>query len=193
VRGTDLITGYLAELQARLPAPIVEELADGLEEAVARHRGRGLDDDTAARAAVTEFGDPAQVAAGFVASCPGRRLARQLLLTGPVAGLCWGTLLIAGRAWMWPVPDAARAAFGAVLLGAITLLVSATIGHSYRRVTRAAAVGSATISVLDATMIGLILSLAVRPAWIVAVATAASGLRIVHNVRGLPRILAADS
>jgi hypothetical protein len=126
-------------------------------------------------------------------SLPARGAAWRVNCCSPDRLRCWGTLLIAGRAWTWPVPDAARAAFGAALLGAITLLASAAIGHCYRRVTRAAAIGSATITVLDATMIGLILSLAVRPAWIVAVATAASGLRIVHNVRGLPGILAADS
>ena len=33
-----LITGYLAELSAQLPAPVVEELADGLDQTL-RHYG----------------------------------------------------------------------------------------------------------------------------------------------------------
>jgi hypothetical protein len=190
VRRTGLITGYLAELEARLPAPIVEELADGLEEAFARYRERGLDEDTAARAAIAEFGDPQLVAAGFTAVCPGRSLARRLLVTGPAVGLCWGALLITSHAWTWPVPVAARAAVGTVLLAAIAILARAALGHSYRAVTRAAAAGCASITVLDVTMIIVALGLALRPGWLVAVATTASGLRIIHNIQGLPRMRA---
>jgi len=190
MRGTGLITGYLAELEARLPATIVEELADGLEEAFARYRESGLDDDSATRAAIAEFGDPQLVAASFAAACPGRRLARRLLLTGPAVGLCWGALLITSRAWTWPVPDAARAAVGTVLLAAIAMLVHAALGHSYRAVTRAAAAGCASLTLLDVTMIIVVLGLSLRPGWLVAVAMTTSGLRIVHNVQGLPRLRA---
>jgi hypothetical protein len=190
VRGTGLITGYLAELEAMLPAPIVEELADGLAEAFARYRESGLDEEASARAAITEFGDPQSVAAGFTAVCPGRRLARRLLVTGPAVGLCWGALLITSRAWTWPVPDVARVAVGTALLTAIAALACAALGHSYRAVTRAAAAGCASITLLDVTMIIVAFGLAVRPGWLVAIAMTASGLRVAHNVRGLPGILA---
>lgn len=186
--GTGLITGYLAELEARLPAPIVEELADGLVEAFGRYRERGLDEDTAARAAIAEFGDPRTVAVAFAAVCPGRRLARRLLVTGPAVGLCWGALLITSRAWTWPVPAVARAAVGTVLLATIAMLARAALGHSYRAVTRAAAAGCASITLLDATMIIVALGLALRPGWLVAIAMTASSMRIAHNIHGLPRI-----
>jgi hypothetical protein len=188
VRRTDLITGYLAELEARLPALIVEELEDGLEEAFARYRKSGLDGDTAARAAIAEFGDPQLVAAGFAAACPARRLARRLLVTGPAVGLCWGALLIMSRAWTWPLPDPARAAVGTGLLAAIAMLARAALADSYRAITRAAAAGCASITVLDVTMIIVAFGLTLRPSWLVAIAVTASGLRIVHIIQGLPRL-----
>jgi hypothetical protein len=56
--GPGLISGYLAELSAELPASIVAELADGLEQTYARYLGQRLSPDAAARAAVAEFGEP---------------------------------------------------------------------------------------------------------------------------------------
>src|SRR5262245_582044 len=93
-------------------------------------------------------------------------------------------------AWTWPVPDAARAAVGTVLLAAIAMPVHAALGHSYRAVTRAAAAGCASLTLLDVTMIIVVLGLSLRPGWLVAVAMTTSGLRIVHNVQGLPRLRA---
>ena len=52
-----LITDYLAVLSAQLPAPIVEELADGLGQTHQRYLGQGLAPDAAAKAAVAEFGN----------------------------------------------------------------------------------------------------------------------------------------
>jgi hypothetical protein len=40
--GSRLIDDYLAELSADLPARIVEELADGLDETYRRYLGQGL-------------------------------------------------------------------------------------------------------------------------------------------------------
>ena len=55
--GPGLISGYLDALAGELPGPVVEELADGLEETCRRHLGLGLTPDAAA-AAVDEFGAP---------------------------------------------------------------------------------------------------------------------------------------
>jgi hypothetical protein len=88
------------------------------------------------------------------------------------------------------VPTAVRVVAGTVLLGAIAMLARAALGHSYRAVTRAAAAGCASITLLDVTMIIAALGLTLRPGWLVAVATTASGLRIIHNIQGLPRIRA---
>ena len=55
-----LIQGYLEILADQLPASIVDELADGLAETHRSHLGRGLSPDTAAEAAVEEFGSSAR-------------------------------------------------------------------------------------------------------------------------------------
>ena len=76
----------------------------------------------------------------FTRQAPGRRAARLLLATGPVAGGCWAAALILGRAWTWPVPATARIGFAAVLLLAVlALLAAATSRHSYQRTRLAAA------------------------------------------------------
>ncbi|MCI0690300.1 MAG: hypothetical protein L0Y54_24135, partial [Sporichthyaceae bacterium] len=101
-----LIDAYLAELGARLPADTIDELADGLTETWQHHLRLGINPDQAARAAIAEFGTTQQINDAFVASAPGRRTARMLLATGPLAGICWGTSLITAKAWTWPIPRA---------------------------------------------------------------------------------------
>ena len=101
--GPGLIAGYLDALSVRLPGPVVEELADGLEETYRRHLGLGLAPEEAASAAVAEFGDPELVAAEFARAHPARRAARRLLTAGPAVGSCWAVALLTGRAWTWPV------------------------------------------------------------------------------------------
>ena len=48
--GPGLITSYLDVLARQLPGPVVEELADGLEETCRRHVGLGLAPEEAAAA-----------------------------------------------------------------------------------------------------------------------------------------------
>src|SRR5260370_24507184 len=105
---SSLIAGHLAALAARLPARIVEELADGLDETYRRYLDGGLGDEAAARAAIAEFGDPQLIAASFTAAGPARRAARRLLVSGPGAGLCWGIVCMTTPPWTWPRPHAAR-------------------------------------------------------------------------------------
>jgi hypothetical protein len=50
------LEGYLDMLSGQLPGPVVEELADGLEETWRRYRCLGLAPGEAAAAAVAEFG-----------------------------------------------------------------------------------------------------------------------------------------
>jgi hypothetical protein len=185
-----LIAGHVAALAARLPARIVEELADGLDEAYRRYLDRGFGEEAAARAAIAEFGDPQLIAASFIAAGPARRAARRLLVAGPGAGLCWGTALVATRAWTWPVPDAARGAFGAALVLAVALLACAAFGQSYRAVSHAAIAGCVCIAVLDTVMIGLSASLALTPRWPVVLAVVASTLRITYGIRSVARVCA---
>ena len=116
------IDRYLAELTARLPGPpraragIVAELRSGLLDAADAHRSAGLPPAEADRAAIAEFGDPGQVAAGFraeIAAGQARRVAVSLLVTGPLVGLLWiaaaaASHLSAGSAlaghWAGPFP-----------------------------------------------------------------------------------------
>jgi hypothetical protein len=120
-----LIRDYLAVLAAQLPAPIVEELADGLAETYQSYLRQSLPPGLAAESAVAEFGDPHLIVAEFARVNPARRGARRLLLTGPAVGGCWAAVLITGRAWAWPIPLPARIGFGLVLLTVIGLLAAA--------------------------------------------------------------------
>ena len=92
------VEGYLCEVATRLPGPvrartgIVAELRSGLLDATDAHRSAGLPPAEAALAAIREFGDPVQVAAGFraeIAASQARRIAVTLLVTGPLVGLLW--------------------------------------------------------------------------------------------------------
>jgi hypothetical protein len=126
-----LIQNYLATLSGQLPAPVVAELADGLEETRQHYLRQGLDPDAAAEAAVAEFGEPGVIVTAFIQASPARRAACTLLATGPVVGACWAVALITGRAWAWPVPDLGRVLIGLALLAVIGLLAAAR-GTRYR-------------------------------------------------------------
>lgn len=184
-----LIRDYLAALSAELPAPVVVELAGGLEQTHRHYLGQGLDPDAAARAAVAEFGEPPVVVAAFTSTSPARRAARKLLAIGPVVGACWGAALVINRAWAWPVPVGARVLLGAALITVIGLLAAAAFGRHYRSATRAAAAGCAGIAVLDAT-VAIAVALAVPAViWPVILAAAASAVRISFATRGLRSVL----
>jgi hypothetical protein len=185
-----LIDDYLAGLRRRLPAPIAEEAAVGLLETYQHHLAAGAGDQDAAHAALAEFGDLATVAGAFTRQAPGRRAARLLLATGPVAGLCWATALILSRAWTWPVPDAVRLVFGAVLLLAVlALLAAATSRQSYQR-TRLAAAASPVILALDVTAVAVVLLAAPVLTLALGIAAGVSLARIAFTAWTLPRLTA---
>jgi hypothetical protein len=184
-----LIRDYLVALSAELPAPVVAELADGLEQTHRYYLGRGLDPGAAARAAVTEFGEPQVVVAAFIDASPARRTARRLLAIGPVAGACWGTALVINWAWAWPVPAGVRVLLGAALITVIGLLAAAAFGRRYRPAVRAAAAGCAGVIMLDAA-VAITVTLAVPAViWPVIVAAAASAVRISFATRSLRSVL----
>ena len=188
--GHHLIDAYLAAAARRLPAPVVDELADGLAETYHRQRSSGLDPDPAAAAAIAQFGDLDLVLAAFVKHSPGRRAARALLCSGPVVGTCWGVALFTGNVWTWPIPVPLRVAFGSALLAVVALLaVAATARRSYRR-TRAGAAGGIALIMLDAAALTAVLVAAPGFAWPTVVAMLASLTRIVWTTRSVPRIVA---
>ena len=183
-----LIDDYLAGLYGRLPADLADEAAGGLAEAFERQLAAGSAEAAAAKAALAEFGDLDVVVAEYTRQAPGRRAARLLLATGPVAGSCWAAALIVSRAWAWPVPPAVRLGFGALLLLAVlALTVAATSRRDYRR-TRLAAAASPVILALDAAAAAGVLLAAPALTWLLAMAMAVSLSRIALIAWTLPRL-----
>jgi hypothetical protein len=187
--GTSLTGNYLTALSAQLPAPIVEELADGLEQTRLHYLEQGLDPDAAAGAALAEFGQPDVIVAAFTRLSPARHAARRLLATGPAVGACWGTALITSRAWTWPVPVAARILFGVVLITAIGLLTAAAFGSQYRSVGRAGTAGCAGIAAVDAAMLVTVTLAGPVLIWPLILAIAASAARLTFTARTLRPVL----
>jgi len=144
-----VIGSYLAEVAGRLIGPagarrdVLAELGAGLADATDAYRSAGLAPDQAARAAVSEFGRPEQVADGFRAdltAAQARRTALALLGTGPLVGLLWLGAALASRIgtqlvspWHWAsMPASAR-------------LVTHLAGFAF-----AIAIGSALVTVAGA-------------------------------------------
>jgi class 3 adenylate cyclase len=181
-----LIDDYLAGLARRLPAEVVDELADGLFETWQHHLDQGRGPDQAARAAIAEFGSADRVSDEFVAQSPGRRIARLMLATGPIMALCWGPSLVAAKAWTWPVPRPAAAAYAlAFLVVVASLLVAASSRSSWRR-TRLGVAGGMVLIGLDAVMVSVAVGLAPVFVWPMALAIPASLGRIGLGLRMLP-------
>jgi hypothetical protein len=185
--GNVLISSYLSGLRRLLPASLADEVSDGLIEAYQQHLASGQCADAAARAAVTETGDLADVVGEFTRQAPGRAVARILLAIGPVVGGCW----IATRWWAWPMPAAARLGFSAALLCTISgLAIAATSRRSYRR-TMLTAVAGPGLVILDATVITAALLVAPVLSWPLVVAVTGSLTRIALTLTALPRITTA--
>jgi hypothetical protein len=185
-----MIDSYVAELAARLPAPIVTELADGLRETYDYHRRRGLGAEDAARAAVAEFGDPATVVTAFVTASPARSAARSLLLAGPVVGGAWAVVLLWRHAWDWPVALAARVGFGTAVLTGVALLAAAAFGMGYRRAGRSAATACLVLLAVDASMLGYVAWAGMLTTWPVLLAAAVSATRIGFTLSRMRQVLA---
>jgi hypothetical protein len=184
-----LIGDYLTALAGQLPAPIVEELADGLDQTRQHYLDQGMDPDAAAGAAVAEFGEPHVIVAAFTRLSPARRAARRLLVTGPVVAACWATELITGRAWAWPVPVVTRLLLGVAVISVIGLLATAAFGSQYRPVGRAAAAGCVGITGLDTAMLITVALAGPAMIWPLILAVAASAARLTFTMRTLRPVL----
>jgi hypothetical protein len=111
-------------------------------------------------------------------------------VTGPAVGLCWAVALIAGHAWAWPVPMLARVLVGTTLIASVVLLVTAARGRGYRAVHRASSAGCVGLTLLDVTVIGLVLAAGPDFAWLLALAASASATRLTYVARALRPVLA---
>jgi len=187
-----LIADYHAALAAGLPAELADEVIDGLIEADAKYRQQGLDAENAARAAITEFGEPSLVVEEFTRVSPAKRIARRLMVTGPVVGLCWGAALIDARAWQWPVPGLIRLALGAVLAASVIVLVIAVLARRYRRVHRASMVACIGLAALDALAVTAALVGAPSFGWLLGLAACVSTARLTFVARSFRRVLACN-
>jgi len=187
--GPGLIEDYRAAVAAQLPAAVADELADGLAETYDSYLRKGLGPVAAGRAAVAEFGEPAVVVAAFTRASPARRAARRLLMTGPVVGACWGAVLIAGRAWTWPVPIAARALLGMTLAGAVVLLATAALLPRYRPARYAATAACAGLAAVDVAAVAAVAVLARHVPWPVLFAVPASASRVAFTTRAMRSVL----
>jgi hypothetical protein len=182
---SSVITDYLSVLSAELPAPVVEELADGLDQTCQRYLDQGLEPDAATDAALAEFGEPQVIVAEFTRLSPARRAARRLLASGPVVGGCWGIALISGRAWSWPVPVVVRILLAVALLTIIGTLAAAALGRRYRSVGKAGVAGCAGIAAIDAVALVTVPLVTPEVTVQIVLAMAASLARMTMAARGL--------
>ncbi len=185
-----LIANYRAILCAELPLALAEEVSDGLGDTYAKYLRRGMAADDAAQAAVGEFGDARAVVEGFSRASAARRVAQELLMTGPAVGTCWAAMLITSRAWEWPVPVIARLLLGGLLVASVIVLVTAVRARRYWTVRRSGAVGCIGLAALDVSLItGVMVS------WpgmrsLAVIAILASAARLMCIARVLPRYMA---
>lgn len=108
---TDPVGAHIAELDRALHGPaamkrsMIAEVRHGLADAVACHRDRGLDPQSAAAAAVREFGPVREVAPLLqeeLTARQGRRTAQLLVVAFPALLLAWDALWMTGQAWQSP-------------------------------------------------------------------------------------------
>jgi len=185
-----LIADQLNRLARRLPADIVDELADGLRATYDAHRARGTDLERAAADAVAEFGDAGLLIRQFQRQAPGRRVSLRLLATGPPVGGCWAIALITDRAWTWPVPVAIRIACAASLAALVAMLATVALARrSYRQLNHLAAVAGAGLMALDGTALVAVALLSPSVDGLLLPAALASAVRITLTCRAMPALL----
>ena len=218
------VDAYLRAVAAGLPGPprarsdILAELRSGLLDAIDARRCAGLPAQDATEGAITEFGDPRQVASAFrphLAMSRARRTALTLLATGPPVGLLWIAAATASHItvrlappWQWPgapllSPAAIPAAGAAILIVVASVLatIAATgkltrwLPASPRTSTATAATAGFAAAAADLAILALLATqLASAPGTLaplpVATATVASLTRLTLARRAASKCLA---
>ena len=199
------IEAYLDAVAQRLVGPraprraILDELRDGLYEAAAAHRHRGVPAAQAVSVALREFGSPAALAAGFageLAIVRARRITLTYLATGPLIGLSW--LSVIAPTWWWqrdpvtllhaiPVlPLIAIAAVAGILVLAFTGPTGARLRIPERHGLTGALVVTVAASLGDVIMLTTAAHLAQAATQIVvAVAVTASTARLTASATAI--------
>jgi hypothetical protein len=199
------IAAYLDAVAARLVGPraprraILDELRDGLYEAVATHHRHGVPAAEAISAALREFGSPAVLAAGFageLAIIRARRTTLAYLATGPLIGLSWISVIVPTRWWqhdpvtlLHAIPVLPLIAVAAVA-GILVLAATGRIGSRLRVPERHGLTGA--VVVIAAASLGDVIMLAtaahlVQPAaqTVLAVAFTASTTRLTASATAM--------
>ena len=175
-----LITNQLEILASRLPAPLFAEIADGLQETYQDYLTRQPDPHQAAQAAIAEFGDAEIISRALCRRARWRQQAAALLVTGPLLGAIWATVLITQRAWLWPLPGILRLLYAATLVMVVGLLARALLErHGYRQGQHRVLLGAALLIGLDLLASATVLGYATLTGWVVPAALVASGLRVI--------------
>jgi hypothetical protein len=198
VAGRDsFVADYVADLASRLRGPrgrrrrILDEIADGLLEAVSDRRAAGYSDEEAESSAVRRFGEPPVVAEAFreeLLAASARRVCGWLLITGPIVGATWLLALSitpweAGLASFLASVPVAPAVGTFVLMGLIVLARTGRLGRWIGdlhplRARNAARVLAGGCVVVDATMIGLTIVMGHPLTVTIGLAVLLSGARI---------------
>jgi hypothetical protein len=200
------LTAYLAEIADRLHGPhrrragILDELRDGLEQAVTDHTDAGLPPDRAVTAAFEQFGSPTVIAGAFapeLATGYARRVLALFLVTGPMVGIWW-LVLLQPHAWragpvglltaIPVIPLVAVAAIAAVATLATTGRLIRWIPEADPRQALTATAATAVLAICgDLVVIGLWAWSATAVPPLAVIAVAASLTRIACGVTTVRR------
>jgi hypothetical protein len=196
----DPVDAHVAELERALRGPgavkqsMLAEVRDGLADAAADHRDRGLDPQRAAAAAVRDFGPVREVAPLLqeeLTARQGRYTALLLAVTFPAMLLVWDALWKTGHGWSAPPTPAVSVLARAVdvLTVLITAAALALLTATFRRrslpvwVTRlnglVAVLGVAGCGGMSLVMNVLNPHLAVDPATVAVLAATAASVGLV--------------
>jgi hypothetical protein len=203
-RRPDPIEDYVTTLAAALHGParaktrMIEEIRDGLTDAVAARTGEGVPYHRAALEAVWEFG----TAEELVPSCQleltigqTRHTARALALTGLFLSACWLLVWTAGHGKSWHLPLIAGAAAVTGLLAAATLAATGTLARRLpippRLPLAVAWAGTATAVTMALATLALAVAAALTAEWplmaLAGVLTAASHGVVANSARACRR------
>jgi hypothetical protein len=132
----DPVGAHVAELDRVLHGPaavkrsMIAEVRDGLADAVAAHRDRGLDPQRAAAAAVHEFGSVHEVAPLLqeeLTARQGRRTAQLIVVAFPALLLAWDALWMMGNGWSGPPSPTVTALSRAVDVLTVLITLAAVV------------------------------------------------------------------
>ncbi|WP_448808772.1 hypothetical protein [Agromyces bauzanensis] len=140
------VASYLAEVDAGIPRWLhsrraaLDELADGLDDAIIDYRSQGFTTQDAALRAVSESGSPSMIADAFTATLSAghaRHTVLALLATGPIIGAVWLAALVPGRpaiTLLAQIPPLGPVILASIIISGLTLLMT---GPATLRPTRA--------------------------------------------------------